>query len=68
MLIGSPFGCERNHPDSLDARPFPSVESAVAQAVTMDIFSVDAYYDKRAYYSEVQPVLLVLLCALVVEC
>jgi len=34
--IDSPWECERNNPDSLDARLFPSVVLAVAPAVTMD--------------------------------
>jgi len=34
--IDSPCECEHNQPDSLGARLFPSVVSAVAPAVTMD--------------------------------
>ena len=36
MSIKSPCECEHNHPDSLDARLFPSVVFAVVPAVTMD--------------------------------
>jgi len=36
ISIDSPCECEHNNPDSLDARLFPSVVSAVAPAVTMD--------------------------------
>jgi len=36
ISIDSPYECEHNNPDSLDARLFPSVVLAVAPAVTMD--------------------------------
>jgi len=36
LAIDSPYECEHNNPDSLDARLFFTVVLAVAPAVTMD--------------------------------